>query len=1040
MIKDTDFKNPPVTDGPHTWWHWNNGHVAREGITSDIEAFAAVGIAGVQLFYPSCTIPNGPVSFGTPEWRELVVHAARECRRLGLEFCMHNCPGWSSSGGPWIKPEGAMKVLTTVDMHIKGPNRFDEVLAKPPIRLDFFRDLATLAFRAPQPEIVPAPIPARATTAGGKDGSVVFDGNPETFVELEPAEPDRLCYIELEYDYTISARTLKFQAPGPFWWQNKGRLEASDDGVVYREVAPFSFCFGFETRVVTFPRVKAKFFRIVLTDVSHNIQSIRFASVVLSDELGIAELAQKSAVTRDHGDLQLGEILEPEQVFEEGDVVRAAGVVDLTHRVGEDGRLVWDVPEGDWVVLRVGYTLTGRRNGPAPIGGVGLECDKLTPAGIQAHWDDWLKGLIDEIRVGGGRIDGLVLDSYEVGSQNWTDGMEEEFARRRGYSITPFLPVFSGRVVDSPEVTDRFLWDFRRTISELFAENYAGKLAELSRSEGLKLNLEPYGSCPVDNMQYGAQADVPMCEYWVGGELNAGNAKFAASVGHVHGKQIVGAEAFTSFNGDWTRDPYALKAQGDLSFCEGVNQIVFHTSPHQPWVYPPRFPGIVLGNIGTHFGRQVTWWSRSGPYIDYLARCQYMLRQGVFQADFCFYNSGGAPWRMGEEKPPTGYDFDWCDTEALLCMKVQNGRIALPSGMRYRVLVLPDIREMPAEALSRICDLIDAGAAVAGAMPERVGGLGYGEESELLKRAENAWTSKNVYSDAIAFVAESGLRHDFVCDDQSVKFIHRTDDDVEFYFLASPEEEAHTAQCEFRVFGLLPELWDPVSGEVSMANDWEILGGVTRVAVPFDPIGSVFVVFRKPTEDRRGHSQPEPEYSQVEIIGPWHVSFAKGWGAPESIDLEHLVSWTDHPLDEVRYFSGTATYHCAFRNEASAERVVLDLGDLMNLCEVRLNGVDLGVRWKPPFRFDVTAALLAGENSLEVDVVNLWPNRMIGDAKLPEDCVWNGPRLMEMPEWLLRGEASPAGRVTFATWKIWGPDDEPLISGLLGPVRLFYYK
>lgn len=258
-MEDSDFKKPSVAEGPRTWWHWNNGHVAREGITADLEAFAAVGIAGVQLFYPSCTIPNGPVSFGTPEWRGLVVHAARECRRLGLEFCMHNCPGWSSSGGPWIKPERAMKVLTTADTRVKGPHRFDGILPKPPMRLDFYRDVATLAFRAPQPETGLEPIPIRATTAGGANGSAVFDGDPETFVELEPALSGRPCYLELEYERPISARTLKFEAPGPFWWQNKGRLEASDDGVVYREVTAFTFCFGFETRVVTFPRITVKF-------------------------------------------------------------------------------------------------------------------------------------------------------------------------------------------------------------------------------------------------------------------------------------------------------------------------------------------------------------------------------------------------------------------------------------------------------------------------------------------------------------------------------------------------------------------------------------------------------------------------------------------------------------------------------------------------------------------------------------------------------------------------------------------------------------
>ena len=1041
--KEGEFLNPPASAKAHTWWHWNNGNVGREGITADLEAFAHAGLGGVQLFYASCTIPDGPVAFNSPEWHDLFRHASRECNRLGLEFCFHNCPGWSSSGGPWIKPEDAMKVLTCAEIRMTGPTSFDGPLPLPFTRLDFYRDVAVVAYPAPAPDLAEAPKPVRATTSSGADGAAVLDGDPETTVVLDHPTPERPSYLELAYAGPVAARTLAFRAPGPFWWPNTARIEASDDGATFREVAAFTFCFGFEERVVTFPRVVAKFFRIAMATVSPNIAQIAFASVKLSDRLGIAELAQKSFVTRDHGDRTPCDEPPGDVAFAPEDVVASASVVDLTSSLHPDGTLRWEAPAGEWIVQRIGYTLTGRRNGPAPVGGVGLECDKLSPMGAQAHWDAWLDGLIASARSDGGRVDGIVIDSYEVGSQNWTAGLEAEFERRHGYAMAPFHPVFAGRVVDSPAVTERFLWDFRRTVADLFAENYAGAMASLARRAGLSLNLEPYGSCPTDNFQYGATADVPMCEFWRGETPSTGGAKFTASVAHVHGKRFVGAEAFTSSAGRVFETPFMLKAQGDAAFAAGVNRLVFHTSVHQPWADPPRYPGVTLGNIGTHFGRQVTWWPQAGAYLDYLARCQHRLQEGVFVADFCLFNGEGAPWRMAPTPVPRGYDFDYCDRTALMRMTVEDGLLALPSGVRYRALVLPELRLMTPRVLRNIRELARAGAVVCGPLPERSPSLerhpACDGEVETLTRELAAMP--NVFPSLEAMIAALELAPDFRCDAADVAFIHRRDGDADVYFVASSAAEARTVPCAFRVAGKAPELWHPDTGAVEPVADFQTAGGVTTLPLHFHPSGSVFVVFRKPVDEaarRSGIRPPADAGKRVELDGPWQVAFQAGRGAPDRVVLEKLISWTEHPDFGVRHFSGTATYRKAFQaaGAGAGERGVLDLGEFADVCTVRLNGVEVGVLWKPPYRIDVSAHLRDGENHLELDVTNRWPNRLIGDAQLPEDAVWKGPRLMEMPAWVKEGRPSPTGRIAFATWKLWAADDPLQPSGLFGPVSV----
>jgi hypothetical protein len=457
------FVNPPASAKSHTWWHWMDGNISKEGITADLEAMASAGIGGAQIFNVAQKIPRGPVQFNSPEWIDMVKHAASEAKRLGLELCLHNCAGYSSSGGPWNTPEHGMKIIVTGEIQVKGPMKLSEIPPQPEAKLDFYRDIAVLAFPA------------------------------DTYKSGIPS---------------LDGKIFLYRS----WIRQNDWMENSPDTVVQQNT---------------------------ITDLT--------------------------------------------------------GIFLSTDKKG-----VWDVPEGDWTILRVGYTVNGRNNMPAPPEGKGLECDKLSREALKAHWDGHLGLVLAAI----GPIDGpdkpglnnVLIDSYEVGTQNWTQGFEKEFQKRCGYSILKFMPVFTGRVVDSPEITDRFLWDFRRVIADMFAENYSAYFGELAHEAGLLYSSEPYGDSPTDDIQYGSYSDIPMGEFWQGNgqDVFRGISKLPSSIAHVYGKKFVGAEAFTAApdGGRWTKDPFALKAQGDVAYCGGINRMIYHRYAHQPWTNPTRYPGM----------------------------------------------------------------------------------------------------------------------------------------------------------------------------------------------------------------------------------------------------------------------------------------------------------------------------------------------------------------------------------------------------------------------------------------------------------------
>jgi (4-O-methyl)-D-glucuronate---lignin esterase len=1141
---EAGFLSPPDSAKPQTWWHWMNGNVTTVGITADLEAMNQIGLGGATIVNVDCGIPPGPVDFMSPEWRGDFKFAVQEANRLGLKLCVENCAGWSSSGGPWNTPTNAMQRVTTREVRVTGPTNFSAALPQPPTKLDFYRDIAVLAFPA------------------------------------------------LENGTTIA------------------NLDAKD---------------GLNGRAV---------------------------------------LSSSNASDSASGAIPGREIM------------------DLTSKVTADGHLNWRVPAGNWVILRVGYTPTGVKNHPAPLAGTGLECDKLSQSALDEHWDGFMQKILDDIGpLAGKTLDSSLIDSYEVRGQNWTQNFRAEFKRRRGYDLEKFLPVFAGHVVDSPAVTERFLWDVRRTVADLFAENYYGHFAELCREHGLMNATEPYTG-PFESLQCGAPADVVMGEFWTGSHGNP-SVKLAASIAHIYGKTIVGAESFTARpqDGRWQNYPYSLKTLGDLMFCEGLNRYVFHRYAMQPWTN--RWPGMTMGQWGFHFERTETWWNEGKPWIKYITRCEFLLQQGRAVEDAAYFDGQSAPveLRAGDPPLPPGYDYDGVDADVLLHgATVRDGRLTLASGANYAALILPpDDINMTPQMLECLRKLVRAGATIVGPRPQHspsladypacdaqvkeiAGGL-WGRCDGTTVTENNFGKGHVVWGKSLADVfAEQNLKPDFEFQGASaatrLACTHRIAGTTDIYFVSNQRRQFDSAECTFRVSGKVPELWHPDTGVIEPAPVWHEANGRTTVSLQFDPAGSVFVVFRnqprgdhlvsvefpepkpaaqpKPAELRilkaaygyfrpsgRGWSDvtekvkslaaagkreipanndfagndPAPnvpkelrveyklngqseivetnegaslalpasatvvralygkltttnqivdvteqlaslvkdgrlsvladnalagrdpayltpkelrvEYSldgvvkhatipenemltlpaataigqppqweisvaaggspvvkawsegRVElhtaggkilragapdlpapqdITGSWKLSFPPHWGAPPSVTLDKLISWTDDTNAGVRYFSGTATYEKEI--EIPAERLTagrelwLALGVVKDFSEVSLNGHDFGVLWKPPFRVNVTAAAKPGANKLVVKVTNLWPNRLIGDEQLPPDVQWNGKQLAAWPQWLLDGKPSPTGRLTFTTWHHWTKDSPLLESGLLGPVTL----
>lgn len=1037
---EKNFAMPPAEARPWVYWFTLSGNMTKESITADLEAMARVGIGGVIRFEVGQPgTPTGPVAYLGSEWRELFQHACKEAARLGLEINMANSPSWAGSGGPWITPEFSMQNVTWTETVVEGGRKVEVILPQPKAVMDYYRDVAVVAMPASAGEGMRlADYGVKLTSSGSEVQPGCFklgkpDGKQPQFIQIEYPQPFTACWVKA----TPSIRFIR------------GVLQSSNDGNTFKPAR--NFLFEKSTMELSFVPVTARFFRFEVTQLADpKDDSVEISNLNIGSTYRMENFFGKAFFTsQSFPSLPATFPSVPASMMITRDQVK-----EISAHMDASGKLMWDAPAGSWLILRLGATPKGQINFPAPEGGRGPECDKYSVEAAMAAFNGLMGKVIADNKALSGQAKTLVathIDSWECNGHNWTPKLREEFKKRRGYDMWNYLPVFTGRVVENLETSERFLWDLRQTYCDMVVDNYAGTFRRLANENGLRLSIESYGAgCPSDNLAYGGQADEPMAEFWSWHKfLEAYSCPVASSVAHIYGRKIVGAEAFTARRDEaWQGHPAYIKDIGDWAFCEGINRFAVHRFAAQR--FENAVPGIGMGFWGLHYERTQTWWEQTKPWHEYLARCQYLLREGLFVADILYLQPEGAPRRF--ETPADalaapnvrgGYNFDGCNIDVLMNrLSVKDGKLVLPDGMSYRVLVLPPAQTMTLRVLRRIKELADQGATIIADVKPPVKSpslVDYGEGDEAVKKiAGELWPKLVTGKTAAQLLGERGIKPDFSAK-PLLRYIHRATADTDLYFVANPEQVAVDAIADFRITGKQPEFWWPDTGRTELAKDFEIKDGVTRIPLRFDPSGSVFVIFRQETKTTKGAGKNWVETTPIqEILGPWEVSFDPKWGGPaQTVTFDKLQDWSQNQDSKIKYYSGHATYRTKF--QAKKGKTILDLGKVQIMAEVTLNGKSLGILWKPPYRVDVSDTLKDGENTLEVKVVNLWINRMIGDEQLPEDSARHatGGTLISWPQWLIEGKPNPAGRYTFVTTRLWKKDDPLVESGLIGPVKLY---
>lgn len=730
-------------------------------------------------------------------------------------------------------------------------------------------------------------------------------------------------------------------------------------------------------------------------------------------------------------------------------------VINLTTKLSADGTLSWAVPEGEWEILRLGYTINNRAVlTTTSEGWGGYALDVFDAVVFGKYWDQVVKPLIQDSKsVGGGALKYLHSDSWEIEPLNWTPWFPEEFRKRRGYDITPYIPALVGEVVETREISNRFLHDFRKTFADLVIDNHYRPFRDNAHAHDLQIHPESGGphAVPIDAQRNLGFNDIPMSEFWAKSDRHRVSdeqrffVKQPASAAHTYGHKIVLAEGFTSLGVHWTETIWDnLKPSFDKALCEGMNLLVWHsfsTSPKEMGV-----PGQD-SHAGVHLNPNITWWSRSAPFLSYINRSQAMLQKGLHVADVLHYYGDHAPnFSQLKASDPAGilpgYDYDVATEEVIIDRAdVQDGRIVLPDGMSYHLLNLPDHAGFSLSVLKKVKALLEKGAVVVGSKPVYRNGLtGFEEKDrEFSEICDELWGADNAIGKVIerkvgkgrlisgmgarAVLQKDGLIQDFSFNGGSGKtkidYVHRADDLFEIFFVSNQTDNTENILCHFRVSGKQPEFWDAVTGEKRIAKAWSEDNGHTVVPLELNPYGSIFIVFRSEAQPPADPTKMNfMKFDTVKTIeGDWRVEFDEEWGGPGSVVFPDLVSWSEHPNAGIKYYSGTATYKknlsikVDFAQTPNA-RYFIDLGNVKELAEVRLNGKQVGIVWSHPFRVEITDALSDTTNELEVDVVNFWTNRVIGDQLLPEN-----------------------QRYTNTNLSI--DKDTPLMrSGLLGPVRL----
>ncbi len=1039
---ETAFLNPPQVFRPEIWMHFIGGNVSTQGITADLEAIKGAGISGIQLFHEQMGEAwpgvEPQIKCLSERWDSVIQHTAGECRRLGLRFTMQNCPGWAMSGGPWIKPDNAMRHLIWSRTDIVGGSNVMASLPMPqPSKEEWrdYREVAVLAFPTPEDDTGNALVPVSIKSNREKlPWGKCIRNEKGAMIIMEPgSEP---AWLETTFKEPVTLRTVQLSSVQGFnhgWCYNPGvtiTVQAVlPDGL--REVAryemPQSNWQDNKPISLACSDLPASTYRITID----NKHSMKLTSIQLFTG------ARKNNWESEAAWVLRGLIRMPHPRQATATWIDPSRIINLTGKMDAQGNFAWDAPAGSWTVLRWGNVNTGKKNAPAPPEATGWECDKLSPTGAEKHFAGYIGRLSSKKGpAGNGLLKGLLIDSWECETQTWTPGMDSKFAGMNNYELLPWFPALAGYVVGDPETTTQFLRDWRATINDLLVQNFFGQITSLAHKQKLSITYET--ACgdvfPADILEYFKYADVPMCEFWhprseaFVGSLNFKPVKPCASAARLYGKPRIAAEAFTSFELTWNEHPGMLKNIANIHFAEGVTHFILQAFTHNPRI-DSLPPGTSFGSrIGTPFLSRQTWWKNMPEFTDYLSRCGYLLERGRPVSDVLWYLGDEVDHKPDQNAPfPTSYHYDYCNPDILLNrLSVRNGRIVTPEGLSYSMLWLPNCQRMLPETTEKLLSLVRKGATVVGDRPSGMASLRGGTKAEerFRKALTVLWGQPGEPGERIIgkgrlisglpleeVLSKVGLERDMK--GEGVSWLHRQIDNADWYFVAAPEQQGFKGTLGFRASGFV-ELWDPLTGQIKSAGEVRHEGAHSLVTLELPPSGSLFVVFRKTDKKTVQPAVAAATLEQhVTVNGPWTLSFPSGWDAPGILRTDELKSWTKLDLPPAaRAFSGTTVYSTEFTLKPFITNtcIELDLGRVEVIASVCVNGNPAGVVWAPPFKVDITRFVKIGLNHLTVDVTSTWYNRLAYDAGLPEK---------ERKTWTIAGPAKGSKLIE---------------TGLLGPV------
>lgn len=1052
------FLNPQGEAKPWTFWYWMFGAASAEGITADLEAMKDAGLGGAYLM-PIKGVKEGPQYNGqaqqlSPEWWRMINHSFKEADRLGLQLGMHICDGFALAGGPWNTPAKSMQKVVWSDTIVKGGKLKDLLLPQPQSYEGYYEDIATYAIPLnKQPEDTQhKPIVTYGTIKNENYATkrTITRDEEGRFRSSAPA------WIQYEYPEPITARNIEIILSGNNYQAHRLKVLASQDGVAFTEVKQLTPARqGWQNTdfqsTHALPQTTARYFRFEWTPEGSEPGSEDLDAAKWSPNLRIKDIVLHTSPRIHQWEGKAGLVWRvasatTTQEVADADCVELQEVVQLPI---VDGRVTGKLPRGSWRIVRMGHTATGHTNATGG-GAKGLECDKFDKAAVRKQLQNWFgemfkntdSGLASKV------LKYMHVDSWECGSQNWSDNFATEFKARRGYDLMPYLPLLAGIPMESVAKSETVLRDVRTTINELVTDIFFTVLADYAKEMDCQFSAECVSPTMVsDGLQHYQKVDLPMGEFWLNSPTHdkPNDMLDAISGAHIYGKNIIQAEGFTQIRGVWDEDPALLKPLLDRNFALGINKLFFHVYTHNPWL--DRTPGMTLDGIGLFFQRDQTWWNEGKSFVDYIARCQAMLQYGHPVVDIAVFTGEEMPRRailpdrlvpmlpgiFGQERveseqvrlanvgeptrvrpvgvtysanmadpeewinPLNGYAYDSFNKDALLRLaKAENGKLTLPGGAAYSLLVLPEAHPMNPDNLP----LSKESAA---------------KVEELQKGGIVIPTLPYVATDFSAY----GIEKDIILP-KNIAWTHRRGDEMELYFIADQSGNKARSSAEvnalgnrkfiasFRVSGSQPELWNPQTGEIVTPANWKEVNGRTEVEITLPANGSVFVVFPKqPRTNVIALETTNVEEIPVKV-GEWEVHFP---AINQTVKCDTLFDWSKSTNDKIKFYAGTVQYCTSFNLKMVPQgRVYLQLGDIANVATVIVNGKSCGVAWTSPYEVDVTDALQKGTNTLQVDVTNTWANALRGadQGKAPFDGIW-----------------------TNAKYRL--PDDELIPAGWFGP-------